>query len=325
MVLPDGRGRAGDEDHAGRARRRVRLVRDQVARRPDGLLRHRRRGTIYAVDVDGRRDAGRARSPTLDAAWVTALVGAPRRHAAGRHHAGRALYTVDPKSGNVASCYATLPARPRLGAGPRRQDRHALRGHRRRREDLRHRRRAGTSRELWDSGDKHVVSLLAGRRPPPLRRDLRGGDPLPGRPRRARRGAADFDAEEVRALALGSDGRTLYAAVNDFERAAPAIRRAGRGAPGHQDHRGRRRARRPRPARCRGPGSARPRPALYRLEPDGRIEQIFSIGDGYFTRARASTASGRALRRHRDARGASTASPPIARPRWPSTCPSGRR
>src|SRR4029077_4266454 len=90
--------------------------------------------------------------------------------------------------------------------------------------------RNGHSKELWDSGDKHVVSLLqaddkhlyAGTSEEAIlfRVGLDGHAEALG----------DFDAEEVRAMARA--GNALYVAVNDFERggaAAPALPVAAHG------------------------------------------------------------------------------------------------
>jgi hypothetical protein len=92
----------------------------------------------------------------------------------------------------------------------------------------------------------------------------------------------DFEAEEVRAIARSRDA--LYVAVNDFEKSAGAatpppgpppakgtkITLSTAGAPSSAGSLPR-------------PGQRKAKAAIYRLEPDGRIEQIFSLADGYFT------------------------------------------
>ena len=90
----------------------------------------------------------------------------------------------------------------------------------------------------------------------------------------------DFDAEEVRAI--GRSGNSIYVAVNDFEHTAPAI------TAGPVPARGTRITVSPTnsPASAGAlprPGQRKAKAALYRIDPDGRTEQIFSIGDGYFT------------------------------------------
>ena len=140
--------------------------------------------------------------------------------------------------------------------------------------------RSGHSKELWDSGDKHVVSLLqaddkhllAGTSETAIlfRVGLDGHAEALG----------DFDAEEVRAIARS--GNSIYVAVNDFEHALPAL------AAGPVPARGTRITVSPTgsPASAGAlprPGQRKAKAALYRIDPDGRTEQIFSIGDGYFT------------------------------------------
>jgi sugar lactone lactonase YvrE len=237
-------------------------------------------GRIYAVDVDGHESRAR-KVATLDAAWVTALVARPDGTLLAGTTPGGRVFTVDPKSGK-SKLYATLPADHvwalaldgKTGmlyvatGGPGKIQAVDPSGH---------------VKQLWDSGDKHVVSLVLGQ----------------GEDRRLYAGTseeailyrvgldgkadalADFDAEEVRALAFGKDGRTLYAAVNDFERAAPAI-------PGPPAARGTKITVAPSGSPSSAgalprPGQRKAKAALYRLDPDGRTEQIFSIGDGYFT------------------------------------------
>ena len=155
----------------------------------------------------------------------------------------------------------------------------------------------GHAKEIWDSGDRHVVSLLqddathffAGTSEEAIlyRVGLDGHAEA----------IADFDAEEVRALARVGD--TLYAAVNEFERAAtPAtgtaqpqgahgtrITVAPSGSPASAGSL-------PRPGQRKGKG------ALVRIGRDGRMEQVFSIGDGYLTTRRLRRRRSR-LRRHR--------------------------
>ncbi|HLK89118.1 MAG TPA: hypothetical protein VKZ18_04435, partial [Polyangia bacterium] len=90
---------------------------------------------------------------------------------------------------------------------------------------------------------------------------------------------ADFDAEEVRSLARGNDA--LYVAVNDFEHgaSAPALPVPAHGTRITVSPTGS-------PASAGAlprPGQRKAKAALYRIDSDGRTEQVFSIGDGYFT------------------------------------------
>jgi outer membrane protein assembly factor BamB len=234
-------------------------------------------GRIYATDVTGGE--ARARKVVqLDAAWVTSLVARPDGTLVAGTTPGGKLYTVDPKKGE-ARPFATLgtdhvwtlvlDAKSGVvyaGTGGPGKIFAIDRG--------------GRSKELWDSGDKHVVSLLqaddrhlyAGTSDEAIlfRVGLDGHAEALG----------DFDAEEVRALARA--GNALYVAVNDFDRAAGApptlpvpahgtrITVSPTGSPASVGALPR-------------PGQRKSKGALYRIEPDGHTEQIFSIGDGYFT------------------------------------------
>jgi outer membrane protein assembly factor BamB len=246
-------------------------------------------GRIYAVDVAGG-DARARRVATLDAAWVTALVArADGTLVAGTTPGGK-LFTIDPKKIEKAAdgkADATASVRPFATLGTDHVWSLAL--------DAKTGvvyagtggpgkifaiDRNGRSKELWDSGDKHVVSLLqaddthllAGTSETAIL--FRVG--LDGRAE----ALGDFDAEEVRAIARS--GKAIYVAVNDFEHAAPAI------TAGPVAARGTRITVSPTnsPASAGAlprPGQRKAKAALYRIDPDGRTEQIFSIGDGYFT------------------------------------------
>jgi outer membrane protein assembly factor BamB len=244
-------------------------------------------GRVYAVDVAGGEARAR-RIATLDAAWVTALVARPDGTLVAGTTPGGKLFTIDPKkvekSGDKSADAGVRPFAT-LGTdhvwslvldaktgvvyagtgGPGKifaVD------------------RSGHAKELWDSGDKHVVSLLQADD-----RHLLAGTSetailfrvgLDGRAE----ALGDFDAEEVRAIARS--GNSIYAAVNDFEHAAPAI------TAGPVPARGTRITVSPTgsPASAGAlprPGQRKAKAALYRIDPDGRTEQIFSIGDGYFT------------------------------------------
>jgi hypothetical protein len=237
-------------------------------------------GKIFAVDTKGG-GGGKEKARVLaklDAPWVTAL--AVRRDGtllAGTTPGGR-VFTVDPKSG-AAKELVKLPAEHvwalllddasgalYAGAGAPGKI-FFVDG-------------PGKSRALWDSRDKHVVSLawaddkhlLAGTSEEAILYRV-GTDG---------RGVAlqDFEAEEVRAVARSGDAVTI--AVNDFEKAAPPV------APWPPPAKGTRvvvsSGGTPSSAGALPrPGTRKSKAALYRLERDGRIEQIFSIADGYFT------------------------------------------
>jgi hypothetical protein len=140
---------------------------------------------------------------------------------------------------------------------------------------------AGKSRQLWDARDKHVVALV---------RDS-DGTLLAGtseeailyrvRPDGRAEALQDFEAEEVRAIVRAPSG--LYVAVNDFENvSSPLVIPGPVAAKGTKIVLG-----------IGGPPSSAgslPRPsgrkaksAVYRLEADGHIEQVFASPDGYLT------------------------------------------
>src|SRR5665213_264976 len=239
-------------------------------------------GRIYAVDVAGPtgNDNHARRLATLDAAWVTALGTRPDGTLIAGTTPGGRVFTVDPKSG-ATRLLATLGVDhvwalvvdAKTGivyagtGGPGKI--FAIDP-------------SGKSREVWASGDQHVVSLLqadaghlyAGTSDQAIL--FRVG--LDGKAE----ALADFDAEEVRAL--GQFGGSLYAAVNDFERVGPMptstlppagahgtrITVSPTGSPASAGNLPR-------------PGQRKAKAALYRIDPDGRMEQVFSIGDGYLT------------------------------------------
>jgi outer membrane protein assembly factor BamB len=237
-------------------------------------------GRIYAVDTSAT--GGKARLvTTLEAAWVTALAVRPDGTLIAGTTPGGRVYTIDPKKGK-SKLLATLTAEHvwalaldgksgTVYAGMGGPGKIAA-------IDV-----GGKARTVWDSGDKHVVSLLAADD-----KHLYAGTSeeailykvsLDGRAE----ALADFDAEEVRALARS--GGALYAVVNDFERtggvtvttpgaaAAPKgtkITTASSGSPASAGSLPR-------------PGQRKAKAALYRIDPDGRMEQMFSIPDGYFT------------------------------------------
>ena len=237
-------------------------------------------GRIYAVDTTAT--GGKARLvTTLEAAWVTALAVRPDGTLIAGTTPGGRVYTVDPKGGK-AKLFATLTAEHvwALALDAKSGTVYAGLGGPGKIAAID---AGGRARAIWDSGDKHVVSLIVADD-----KHLYAGTSeeailykvgLDGRAE----ALADFDAEEVRALARY--GGSLYAAVNDFERggsaapltpgaaAAPRgtkITAATSGSPASAGSLPR-------------PGQRKSKAALYRIDPDGRMEQMFSIPDGYFT------------------------------------------
>jgi hypothetical protein len=228
--------------------------------------------------VKGNGERAR-RLAALDASWVTALVVRPDGTLLAATTPGGRVFTVDAKSG-AAKQLAALSADhvwalvydAKSGTtyaatgGPGKI--FAIDG-------------KGRTREIWDSGDKHVVSLLqaddhhlyAGTSDEAIlyRVSLDG----------QAEALQDFEAEEVRAVARAGDA--LLVAVNDFEKTGAAVP-----PPGPPAAKGTRVTVAPSgsPASAGAlprPGQRKSRAALYRLERDGRIEQVFALADGYFT------------------------------------------
>ncbi|MBC8131626.1 MAG: hypothetical protein H7X95_01490 [Deltaproteobacteria bacterium] len=219
------------------------------------------------------------RIATLDAPWVTALaVRTDGVLVAGTTPGGR-VFTVDPKSGATRVLTTLGPGHVWTMA---RDDKAALTyvgtgapGKIFAVDDQ------GKSRQIWDARDKHVVALM---------RDADGTllagtaeEAILYRVRSDGRAEAihDFEAEEVRAIVRAPSG--LFVAVNDFEKpstfaAAPGPTPAkgtkivlGTGGP---------------PASAGTlprPGGRKAKAAVYRIESDGRIEQVFALSDGYLT------------------------------------------
>lgn len=215
----------------------------------------------------------------LDAPWVTALVTKPSGALLAATTPGGRVFEVDPKAGSarvagtVAAGHVWALARDDkagityVGTGAPGKV-FAL-------DD------AGKTRQVWDARDKHVVALV---------RDS-DGTLLAGtseeailyrvRPDGRAEALQDFDAEEVRAIVRAPSG--LYVAVNDFEGGAPASPVLGTApAKGTKIVLGT-----GGPPASAGtlprPGGRKAKAAVYRLDADGQIEQVFTLPDGYLT------------------------------------------
>jgi len=139
----------------------------------------------------------------------------------------------------------------------------------------------GRNRVFWDSGEKHLLALA----PLPDGSLLAGSSEDAILYRVAADGTAralhDFAADEVRAIAR--DGDTIYVAVNEFEH--------NRGTPAPPPASGKPHGTKivlpaspSTPAPPPSPGRDRKgKGAVFRLDPDGRIEQLHALGDGYFS------------------------------------------
>ena len=261
-----------------------------AATSPDGKVSYfgtGDQGRIYAVDAGsggGRARAGR------DAGGVVGhrAGGAPRRHADRGNDARRARLRgqtgprgrADKAGKTGAKPFATLPAEHvwALALDNKTGTIYAATGGPGKVFAID---TAGKARPLWDSGDKHVVSLISAGDRHLYAGHVGGSDPLQGRPRRPRRGAGRLRrrggarhrpsrhvrlrrGQRLRAIVVGRrpGGRRRHA--------ARASRRPPSGSPSSAGSLPR-------------PGQRKAKAALYRIDADGRMEQMFSIADGYFT------------------------------------------
>jgi hypothetical protein len=240
-------------------------------------------GKVLAAPVAGPAtgSAGTVRQlADLDAAWVTAL--ATRSDGtllAGTTPGGR-IFTIDPKSG-AHRPLATVGADHvwALVRDDKAQVTYAGTGSPGKIFAVDDR---GKTRQVWDSGDKHVVSLYAAGDGSLLAGTSEEAILYKVAPGGRAEALQDFEAEEVRAIVRTPAG--LFVAVNDFEKttsapsapgpvAAKGTKIAlgtGSGAPASAGTLPR-------------PGQRKSKAAVYQLGSDGRIEQVFALPDGYLT------------------------------------------
>jgi hypothetical protein len=249
-------------------------------------------GKIYAVETRGGTSAAKTGEKarlvaTLDAPWVTALAVRPDGSLLAGATPGGRLFSVDPRSGAVkefarvgaehvwAIVYDDKTATAYVGTGAPGKIFAVDKG--------------GKTRALWDSRDKHVVSLArddaghlwAGTSEEAILYRVS----LDGRAEAVQ----DFEAEEVRAVARVGDAVTI--AVNDFDKSTPPLPFGPPAAKGTKvviSSGGTPSSAGALPR----PGARKAKAALYRLERDGRLEQIFAIPDGYFTALAADEKTG---------------------------------
>jgi outer membrane protein assembly factor BamB len=145
---------------------------------------------------------------------------------------------------------------------------------------------SGKNRVLYDTGEKHLLSLergddgaiYAGSADQAILFKI-----TPEGTGAKLRALHDFEGDEVRAIARR--GNTLYVAVNEFQKSTPATPPSTSSAAGRGT----------KIVLPSGPGSSTPTPpptpgrdrkgkgAIYRVDADGRVEQLHALSDGYFT------------------------------------------
>ncbi|HJX64324.1 MAG TPA: hypothetical protein VJ860_10295 [Polyangia bacterium] len=253
-----------------------------VALSPDGRTAYfgtGDQGRIYAVPVAA--SAGEAkRLAEIDTPWVTAL--AARSDAtllAGSTPGGR-IFAVDGRTGSSRP-FAKLPAEHVWALlsdakGARTYAATGIPG------QVFVIDAKGKERLLWDSGDKHVMTLAWGDKGVLLAGTADRAILYRVHPDGRAEALHDFEANEIRAIARVADA--TYLAVNAFERPSDA---QAAPIPSAQPGKGTKVSPGPAPAPASG---AQPRAdqvkahaAVYRLDDDGRIEQVLALPDGYFT------------------------------------------
>ena len=233
------------------------------------------RGRIFALAPAG--NGGAKLLSEIDAPWVTSLAVRPDGSLLAGSTPGGRIFAVDAKTGK-SSVFAKLGAEHvwAIEHDAAHATTYAATGDSGKIFAIDAK---GSSRLLWDSGDKHVMSLV---------RD--GNALLAGTADKAMvyrvhpdgRAEAlhDFDADEVRAIVRGKGA--IYLAVNDFENPVEAKDPLPTGA---QPAKGTRIVAGPAPASgaIARADAVKSKAAIYRLDDDGRIEQLFALADGYFT------------------------------------------
>jgi len=239
-------------------------------------------GKLFALPAKGSADKDGAlpvarKLASLDAAWVTALATRADGVLLAGATPGGKIWAVNPKDG-AARVLGTVPAAHVWTLA--RDDKAGLTyvgtgapGKIFALDDQ------GRARQVWDAHDKHVVALVRDSDGTLLAGTSESAILYRVRPDGQATALQDFEAEEVRAIVRAPSG--LYVAVNDFDKATPATAAPvpAKGTKIVLSTGG------PPPSAGALPrsGQRKARSAVYRLEADGRIEQVFSLGDSYLT------------------------------------------
>jgi len=237
-------------------------------------------GRIFAHALHGAAATAPRKLATLDAAWVTALVTRADGSLLAGTTPGGKIFAVDPQSG-ATRLLATLPAAHvwALVRDDKAKITYAGTGSPGKVFAVDD---AGKARAVWDARDKHVVSLFHDADGTLLAGTSEDGILYRVKPDGQATAVQDFEAEEVRAIVRAPSG--LYVAANDFEKggAAPAATTGPVPAKGTKialSTGG--------PPSSAGtlprPGQRKAKAGVYRIEGDGRIEQVFGLPDGYVT------------------------------------------
>ena len=232
-------------------------------------------GRIYAVPVAA--SPGDAKKlAEIDAPWVTALVARSNATLLAGSTPGGRIFSVDAKTG-VSRTFAKLPvehvwALLSDGKGGNTYAATGIPG------QVFVIDGQGKERLLWDAGDKHVMALAFGGNGVVLAGTADQAILYRIHPDGHAEALHDFEANEIRAIARVA-GAT-YLAVNAFDRPnePPAV-------PGAQPGKGTKLSAVPSPASGAQPRAdqVKAHAAVYRLDDDGRIEQVLALPDGYFT------------------------------------------
>lgn len=233
------------------------------------------RGRIFALPTTGNDPAKKLAD--IEAPWVTALAVRPNGDLLAGSTPGGRVFSINAKTG-ASSVLTKLPVEHvwALVDDATHGKTYAATGDSGKIFAIDAK---GGARLLWDADDKHVMSLavdgatlLAGTADKAILYRIHGDGHAEA--------LHDFDADEVRAIVRGK--AVTYVAVNDFDK--PADTTSQTTSPGVQPAKGTHiTAAAPASGTIARTDQVKSRAAIYRLDDDGRIEQLFALADGYFT------------------------------------------